>query len=236
MFGFESAGNVTIIIRAYSSMQLLEKQYVENEVVSIITNAHFDVNFTNNNKNIVQGAKNILGFASLSPSSISIKAKTLTDSMYNFLATQRELDKIIYIPRSDVITTDDNGSVYLNRVPLESKFFQIKDAAKNTVDAFDIDYTTGELTNLAALTTYTCFYYYQDISLATYNITKLETPYFSIEILGDLNVNGVSRHLLGYIPRVSLDITPLLGFNERELTNTPLTFNIINEKFEISYY
>jgi len=236
MYQFDSSGNSKIIIRATTNVNLLGVAYAADDVVATFENAFFELSFINNNKSINQSSITLLNYNVMNLDSITIEAKNLSYSHYNFMATNRFLDQNILIPIKETIKSDSSGVAFFTRIPVNIKPVFIKNNLIQNVTGYTIDYATGQITGLGNAVTYTTFYYYQDISLISYDLEKVETPYFKIEIIGENNVNGASRYLFIEIPLASITIQPKLSFSQNNLATTELSFKIINGKAKVIYY
>jgi hypothetical protein len=233
---FDNAGNADILIRAASNMTILGQTYEVGDVVSVFENAFFNISFVNANKLISQGAKNLLHYNSMAPSTLSIESKSLKASSYNFMAISKTQDANINIPVKEQILTDNSGTAFLTRIPTNTKPIFIKNSILVNVSGYTVDYTTGQITGLPNATSYTVYYYYIDIDLISYTLEKVETPYFEIDILGEGNVNGVSRKLYINIPLASIDIQSLIEFARNKVASADIVFGIMNGKAIVTYY
>jgi len=236
MYQFENSGNALILIKATAPINLLGISYQTGDIVAFFENAYFNLSYSNVNKVITQGPINLLNFNSMALDRIQIMQKTLDYNYFNFIAAKRSVDQNTPIPVKESITTDNTGTVFFTRVPLNTKEVFIKNSSNVNITGYTIDYSTGQITGLANSTTYTAYYYYQDVSLIGFELNKVETPYFKIEISGENNVNGVSRYLLIDIPRASIDMNMLLDFSRNVLAAGELTFRIIDGAANIIYY
>ena len=237
MYKFDSAGNVTIFIKAPAAMDLLGESYAEGDVVAFFDNAYFDIQFTNNNKVVTKGPVNLLHFNTMSVNSITINPKAISHSTYNFIAAAKHQDKNIHIPVKEEITSDSTGSAFFTRVPLNTHPVFIKDySTKLNVTGYTVDYNTGQISGLANSKKYLVFYYGADVSLISYDLKEVRTPYFTIEILGDNNINGITRRMLIKIPKASVDLNTLLEFKQETLSSAELRFMVIDGEATIVYY
>jgi len=236
MYQFETAGNARIIIRATTATNLLGVSYAENDVVAVFDNAYFDLGFTNNNKPINQSSVTLLHYNVMNIDRIVIEPKSLSYSHFNFIGTNKITDETIYVPLKESITTNNTGTTFSTRTPTNLKPIFIKDSNLVNVTGYTVDYSTGQISGLSNSTIYTIFYYYQDVGLISYELDKVETPYFKIEITGENNVNGISRHILMDIPKASITIQPILSFTQDNLATTNLEFKIIGGKAKVVYY
>jgi hypothetical protein len=236
MYQFESSGNSLILIRALSAINLLGVTYAAGDVVAYFNNAYFTLSFSNNNKSITQGPVNLLNFNTMALDRIQILQKTLDYNFYNFIAAKKTEDKNIFIPIKESVKSDSTGTVFFTRTPVNTKPVFIKNKENANVTGYTIDYQTGLITNLAVNTEYEAYYYYQDVSLIGFDLSKIETPYFKIEISGENNVNGISRYMFIEIPKTSIDIQTFLDFSKNNLAAGDLTFKIIEGIANITYY
>jgi hypothetical protein len=236
MYKIDSSGNVNILIRAIEPVNLMGVSYATNEVVASFENAYFSLNFINQNKSVTKGPINLLNFNTMAVESIDIEPKSLSYSYFNFMASSKSVDKNIFIPVMEKIKSDNSGAVFLIRTPIESKGVIIKDSENNKVTNAAIDYQVGQITNLAASSNYTAYYYFQDTSLVGFSLSEVRTPYFKIEVTGENNINGVSRFMLIEIPRASVDITTTLDFKNDMLVAPEMRFKIIDGEASIIYY
>jgi hypothetical protein len=236
MYKFDNAGNADILIRAISNTKLLGTTYVPGDIVAIFENAFFNISFVNSNKLITQGAKNLLHFNSMAPTTLSIENKSLKTSSYNFLAVSKSQDVNISVPVKENILSDNEGNVFLTKIPINTKPIFIKNSQLENIENYTVDYITGQITGLPNSTGYICYYYYQDINLISYSLDKVETPYFQIEILGDGNVNGISRKVLINIPKASIDVQTLIEFAKNKIASADIVFGIIDGMATITYY
>lgn len=236
MYQFESSGNASIVIKATSSINILGVSYVEGDVVAVFDNAFFNLGFRNNNKGITQGPKNLLNFNTMALDSIEIEAKSLSYSYYNFIAVSKLHDENFFAPIKEKISSDESGIAFFNRIPTNQKPVFIKNASLQNQTGYTIDYATGQITGLAAGQDFVAFYYYPEVSLVSYGLEKVETPYFKIEITGENNVNGVSRFMFIEIPKASINIQTMLNFTQNNLTAPDLLFSIIDGLGKVIYY
>lgn len=236
MYQFETAGNALILIKATAAINILGVNYQAGDVVAYFENAYFNLTYTSTNKAITQGPVNLLNYNSMALDRIQIMQKTLDYNFFSFIAAKKTQDTNIIIPVKETITSDGSGVVFFTRIPLNTKPVFIKNSSNVNVTGYTVDYSTGQITGLANSTTYTAYYYYQDVSLIGFELTKIETPYFKIEISGENNVNGISRFIYIDIPRASIDMQMLLDFSKNNLAAGDLTFRIIDGTANIVYY
>lgn len=236
MYNIDSAGNVNIFVKAIDAINLMGVNYAAGEIIATFENAYFTLNFSNQNKNITKGPVNILNFNTMAIDSITIDPKSLSYNHFNFIASSKSADQNIYIPVKESITTDSTGVVFLIRTPIQSRGVIIKNSSNQTVTGYTIDYNTGQISSLGNSTTYTAYYYFQDISLVGFNLKEIRTPYFKIEITGENNINGVSRFMYIDIPRASIDIATVLDFKNDMLVAPEMNFKILNGEASIIYY
>jgi hypothetical protein len=236
MYSYESAGNVTIIIRAINPINLMGINYAANDVVAVFDNAYFSLNFINNNKPITQGQKTLLHYNVMNLGTVMIEPKSITHTAYNFIASKSENTGSILVPAKETISSDVSGSVFLRYIPTNQKQIFIKNANRETVTGYTVNYETGQITNLTANENYICFYYKIEERLISYTLDQVMTPYFSIEILGQNNTNNISREMLISIPKASIDISTVMDFKEDQLTAIQLTFIVIEGAATINYY
>lgn len=236
MYSYETSGNVIIIIRALQQTNLMGVNYAAGDVVTVFENAYFSLNFENNNKVITQGAKNMLNYNTMNLDRVVIEPKSLTHTAYNFIAAKYYDTGNILVPVKENIASDSSGNVFLNFIPVNSKPLFIKNSDKVNVTGYSVDYTTGQITGLTANTNYICFYYRQEERLVSYDLKEASTPYFTIEILGQNNINNVSRQMLINIPKASIDIKTMMDFKDEQITAIQLNFIVIDGIATIDYY
>lgn len=236
MYQFETSGNSLILIRAISATNLLGVSYAAGEVVAFFDNGYFSLGFQNNNKIISQGSINLMNYNSMALDRITIRQKSLSYSFYNFIAAKKTEDQNILIPIKEDFTTDSSGTAFLIRTPSNLKPLFIKNQSNAVVTGYAVDYSTGQITGLANSTKYSAYYYYVDVSLIGFELNKIETPYFQIEISGENNVNGVSRYIFIDIPKASINIQTLLDFSKNNLAASELVFTIIDGVAKVTYY
>jgi hypothetical protein len=236
MYSFESSGNVTIIIRALQQTNLMGISYPAGDIVTVFENAYFSLVFGNNNKTITQGAMNKLHYNTINLDRVVIEPKSITHSSYNFLSAKYQDTGNIYIPIKENISSAQNGSAFLNFIPTQDKVVFIKNQDKENVSGYSIDYSTGLVTNLTPNTNYICFYYRLEERLISYDLAEVSLPYFSIEIIGQNNINNISREMLITVPKVAIDINTLMEFKEDQITAIQLNFIVIDGTAAINYY
>jgi hypothetical protein len=236
MYQFESSGNVTILIKAIQPVTLLGVTYAAGDIVAIFENAYFMLDFINNNKSITQSSVNLMNYNVMNLDTITIEAKSLSYSFYNFISVKKVLDGAFHAPIKEELTTDSSGTVFLTRIPTNQKPIFIKNASLQNAAGYTVDYSTGRVIGLANSTKYVAFYYYDEVGLISYDLDKIETSYFKMEITGENNVNGISRYMMIEIPKVSIDIKTRLQFTQDNLAAPDLNFKIIEGKAKVTYY
>jgi hypothetical protein len=210
--------------------------YQKGDVVTVFEHAYFSLEFENNNKVITQSTKNLVHYNTMFLDSITIEPKSLTHTAYNFIAAKFRENEKIYVPVKESISSDQSGTVFLNYIPVENKPLFIKNDKRENLTGFVVDYATGIITNLPAEKDLTCFYYREEESLVTYELKEASTPYFSIEILGQNNINNINREMLITIPKASIDINTTFEFKEEQITAIQLNFLVIDGVATIDYY
>jgi hypothetical protein len=237
MFNFDASGNATIIVRATRLINLLGVSYEEDDVVAVFNNVDYEFEFNYDaNKDITKGSKTILNYNSMSPKCIVIKPQSLTTSVFTFLAAEKITDQNTYIPIIESIRTDSSGAVFLNNIPTIVKPLFVKETNKQNVTGYQVNYETGQVTGLSNIKDYIVFYYITRPIISGYKMNKTETPYFKLEVVGSLNINGQSKSMLIKAPRVSLNVATMLEFQSQTIASTSLDFTIINGDAEVIYY
>lgn len=237
MYNFDTSGNATIIVRAISLTNLLGIQYAEDDVVAMYENVDYQLEFNYaGNKDVSVGSKNLLNFNSMSPKCIIIKPQALTHSVFTFLAAEKVADQNVEIPIIERFTTNVNGEYFLNNIPMQSKSLFIKNDARVNQTGYSVNYTTGQITGLTASTSYIAMYYIQQTVIVGYKMNKTETAYFKIELVANLNINGISKQMILKIPKVSLNISTPIDFESQSIAATSLDFTIINGDMQVIYY
>jgi hypothetical protein len=236
MYSFESSGNVTIIIRALQPTDLMGVNYQAGDVVTVFENAYFTLQFANNNKPITQGSRTMLHYNIMNLDSVVIEPKSLTHSAYNFISGKSINSGNIYIPVKENISSNENGNSFLNFIPTNDKPLFIKNNERENISGYTVDYTTGQITGLQNNQNYICFYYRVEERLVTYELDQISLPYFTIEILGQNNINNISREMLITIPKASININTIMEFKEDQITAIQLTFIVIDGNAVINYY
>jgi hypothetical protein len=237
MYIYDSSGNVTILIKAISNIDLLGNSYKEGDVIAFFENSYFELQFTNNNKTITKSPINLLHYNSISVSSILIHPKSVSHNLYSFIAASKKQDENILIPLKEEINTDSTGVAFFTRVPTNLKHLEIKDyLTRETITGYVVDYNTGQISGLQQSKKYLAFYYAPDISLISYDLKEVKTPYFKIEITGDNNTNGITRKMVLTLPKVSADLTTMLEFKQEALASADLRFIVIDGEASIVYY
>jgi hypothetical protein len=236
MHQYESSGNVRILIKAINPVTLLGIAYQIGDVVAIFENAYFVLDFVNNNKSVTQSSVNLMNYNVMNLDSIMIEPKNLSYSFYNFIGVKKLVDGNFFAPQKEELKTDSAGTVFLTRIPTNQKELFIKNTSMENVTGYTVDYSTGYITGLSNNTNYVVFYYYQETGLISYDLEKIETPYFKIEITGENNVNGISRYMMIEIPKVSINIKPRLNFTQDNLAAPDLNFKVIEGKAKVTYY
>lgn len=236
MYSIESAGNVTILIKAINSTSLMGITYQAGDVVAVFENAYFTLSFINNNKRITQSVKNLVNYNTMAADRIVIEPKSLTHTAYNFIAASYKDSGTFFVPVKENISSDGSGNSFLNYIPTNTKSLFIKNTDKANVTGYTVDYATGQITGLTANSNYICFYYRAEERLISYDLNEVSTPYFSIEILGQNNINNVSREMLITVPKASIDIATVMEFKEDQIAAIQLEFVIIDMTATVDYY
>jgi hypothetical protein len=236
MYSIESAGNVTIMIKAIGTTSLMGVTYQAGDVVALFDNAYFTLSFVSNNKQITQAVRTMANYNIMAAERLVIEPKSLTHTAYNFIAAKYRDSGTIFVPVQETITSDNSGTAFLNFIPTNSKLLFIKDSNKTNITGYTVDYTTGQITGLTVNTSYICFYYREEERLVSYELNEISTPYFAIEILGENNINNISRKMLITIPKASIDIAAVMDFKEDEITAVQLQFIVIEKNATIDYY
>lgn len=235
MYTFDTYGNVQIFVRAYSNMNIMGKSYVKDDIIAVFNNADFDIVFGADKKLATQGAKNLLGFSSVMPQTVTIRPQLMSHSLYNFVATSSVDTGVVNIPIIENATSDNAGQILLNYFPMSSAFFKIV-LDSTLVTGYTVDYDTGLIAGLEADKNYEVTYYTSHSILIGYMINKLETPYFYLEIMGQNNINGISRNIFIKIPKVAYELNSIMEFQDRIGVSSSLYFNVINAQIQIIYY
>lgn len=237
MFNFDTSGNATVIVRANQLTNLLGLQYQENDVVAIFNNVDYDLEFNyDGNKEITRSSKTLLNFNTMSPKCIILKPQALTSSVFMFLAAQKITDENIFVPIVEQIRTDSDGAVFLNNIPANNEPLFIKNINRENVAGFTVNYENGQVTGLANTTNFIALYYISRPVISGFKMNNTELPYFKMEVIGSLNINGQSKEMLIKIPKISLNIATMLEFQSQGIASTSLDFTIINGDAEVIYY
>lgn len=237
MFNFDASGNATVIVRANQLTNLLGTNYQENDIVAVFNNVDYEFEFNyDGNKEVTRGSKALLNFNTMSPKCIILKPQSLTSSVFMFLAAEKITDANIFVPIVEQARTDNSGTVFLNNLPVNGQPFFVKNLNRENVTGFTVNYETGQITGLGNLTDYIVFYYLSRAVLSGFKMNKTELPYFKMEVISSLNVNGQSKQMLIKLPKISLNIATMLEFQSQSIASTSLDFTIINGDADVIYY
>lgn len=237
MFNFDASGNATVIIRASQLTNLLGVNYEENDIVAVFNNVDYEFEFNySGGKEVTRSSKTLLNFSTMSPKCIILKPQALTSSIFMFLAAEKITDANTYVPIVEQARTDNSGAVFLDNIPANNQPFFIKNTNRENVTGFTVNYETGQVTGLANTTDYIVFYYIVRAVVSGYKMNNTELPYFKMEVVSSLNINGQSKQMLIKMPKISLNIATMLEFQSQSIASTSLDFTIINGDADVIYY
>ena len=234
-----TTGKADIVVKAYTDYAA-GKTFKKGQPITILKDVSYNISFNAENREVKSGTRNLLGFANYAPYQITIEPINITSSLADILYKQKIKEKTFDLPINVVQVSDNTGTIYLNEVNddgsiLQKGFFILNEKGEVFLAA-NINYGLGQITDLEPEKPYHISYYIEEDIEFGYKLGQTRVPYFSLEIRNrdDYGKQGINTFIK--IPKTALIIDPELNFDRDNITNTSLTFNILDEDIEIIFH
>lgn len=229
---FQMTGDVYVVVRSIGNSNINGNNYTNNEVIASFT-ADVNLNFGTTNT-LATTSRTELARTSAFAQSLVVIPKILNDGVYNLISNRLSGD--ISVPIIVTKTSDSSGVIYLNSA-IDSSFLIIKDTNASTVSGYTADYSNGTITGLSNSTEYKLYYYEIKTPITSLQFEDIAIPYVKMELIGKGNINNEGKSFLVTIPKVQVDGSPQLTFNNTSIINVILECDIINlDKVTMHYY
>jgi hypothetical protein len=229
---FQMTGDVYVVVRSIGASTINGTNYTDNEVIASFT-ADVNLNFGTTDT-VATTSKTQLARTSTFAQSLTVVPKILNDGVYNLISNRLTGD--ISVPVITTKTSNGSGAIYLNS-EIDSTFLIIKDSNNSKVTGYSVDNAAGTITGLSNDTEYKLYYYEIKTPVTSLQFEDIAIPYVKMELIGKGNINNENKGFLVTIPKVQVDGSPQLTFNNTSIINVVLECDIINlDKVTMHYY
>lgn len=228
---FQMTGDVHVIVRAIGNVAINGTDYIANEVIASFT-GDVSVNF-GSTQSVARTDTTQLARNDVYADTLSIIPKILNDGVYNLISKRIAGD--VLVPVIVTKTSNASGAIYLNSEVSNTSFI-IKNTTGTILSGYSVDATTGTITGLSANTEHKLYYYEVKTPLTSVTFEGAILPYVKMELVGKGNVNNETKSFLIEIPKVQINGSPQLNFDNSSIINIILNCNIINLDIVKMYY
>lgn len=232
---FEIGSKANVILRFRTETCVNGKTYSANEPYILFKNANVLIDYSNEDKTGT-AARTVIANSQINPRTVSVGSVNLTRKLIALLTSfngteesfgltrfetkspeEENGDKFMMLDNNILTGSEDNIFVY------EEESFDAIDftyhAAQNRVISSDFDLSKNYLISYSSVK-----------AGMKYKLEKNHVPYFSLEIQGVGNVDKITKNVVMFFDKVSLNTTIDFSFIQDQMINVPLIFHIIENK------
>lgn len=225
----EIGSKVNVILRFKANITVNGQSYSAGEPYLFLKDVSASIEYSNQDKT-AEAKRTVLANSDIDPRMVSIYNVNFSRKLASLLTTYENSVNDFSSSVFETITADEDGDLIIAETMLSSSEFFVYDSNFNKVENLSYDdNVTISSSNLTSGSEY-LVYYNLGLDGSKFDFVKPSTPYMSMEIQGIGNVDKVSKKIIIYFDKVSLDTVINFNFIEDEIIGAPLDFNIIDNK------
>jgi len=236
----EVGSKANIVLRFKSETSINGETYAANEPYLLFKNADVVIEYDNEDKSASAG-RTIIANSDIYPTIIRIGSVNLTRKLMSLLVGFQEESTDFGLTRFETIEPEEDEStgnkfLTINNEVLTGAEDSIFVYEEESFDRLLVTYSAAQnrlipvnQSELNLAKNYLASYSSEMTGLK-FNLQKCSIPYMSLEIQARGNIDKISKNVIMYLDKVSLNSTIDFSFLQDDKINVPLDFNIIENK------
>jgi len=232
----EVGSKANVILRFNIETTLNKVTYAAGEPYLFLKDCKVVINYSNQNK-IGVTDKTVVANSDVKPRSVTIGDIVFSRKIAGLLSTLMNIDPAVAEEQNKTefdSLTGTAGIIYMN-----TEAVYVSDPANMFVYSSDLtklDFTYNRTTNIITVPSHSgeeeleyLVSYSSVISGTKFNLIKTHVPYMSIEVQGEGNIDKISKDVVMFFAKVSLESVIDFTFIQNSMLNVPLSFHIIDD-------
>jgi hypothetical protein len=231
----EIGSKANVVLRFKSETTINGVTYAANEPYLFLKDINVIINYTNEDK-VGNTDVNVIATSNIKPRRVIMSGISFSRKIVSLLACYQNSGESYYSTEFVTATADRGesdlvGTVFLPRALKQGESFFVYDSDFDKIENSVYDPETNSISN--ALFTdnneYLISFYTTKIG-TKFDLNKPNLAYMSLEIQGVGNIDKVTKNILMYFDKVSLNSVIQFTFIQNDMINVPLIFHIIDDK------
>lgn len=230
----EIGSKAHVVLRFKTNTCINGINYAANEPYIYLKDVNVLINYTNQSKSGTTDI-NVIANSDIKPRSVTIGGFSFTRKIASLLTTHQDsnLDYFPTLFRSLVASKEpedeDARILLIDDIVFNEKLFVYNSDFEKIVVTYDAGLNALNSPLLVEGQEYLVSF--SSVKQGTkFDLNKTHISYMSLEIQGIGNINKTKKEVLMYFDKVSLNSLINFTFIQDEMINTPLQFNIIDDK------
>lgn len=229
----EVGSKADIILRFKSAITINGRSYAAKEPYLFLKDVNVLINYTNQDKSGSTDI-NVIAHSDIKPRSVSVGGVPFSRKIASLLAHYK--GQVEYNPTffrsltAERAAGESKGYLFLVDEIDQNKEIFIYDNNFNLVEAtYNSDLNAFESEDFIDQQDY--YISFSSVRIGTkFDLNKQAIPYMSLEVQGKGNIEKITKNVVMYFDKVSLNSLLYFSFIQGDMINVPLEFYIIDDK------
>lgn len=233
----EIGSKANVILRFKTPIEVNGVRYEANEPYLFLKDVNVVVDYRKQDA-VAATNKNVMAYSNIKPRSVAIGgmsfSRKLAALLASFSGTNETYNPTIFRTlAAEKVSTDSEGIIFLTDEFDAAKSFFVMDDKMDKIDATKVTYDAAMNALISSEFEDNKRYLisFSSVKIGTkFNLNKDHVPYMSLEIQGTGNIDKITKEVVMYFDKVSLNSEIQFTFIQGDLINVPLEFYIIDDK------
>lgn len=233
----EIGSKANVILRFKTPIEVNGVRYEANEPYLFLKDVNVVIDYSKQDS-VAATNKNEMAYSNIKPRSVAIGGMSFSRKLAALLASFSGTNEI-YNPTlfrslaAEKAPTDSEGIIFLTENFDSTKKFFVMDDQMEKIDPGCITYDVAMNALISSKFENNKRYLISFSSVKTgtkFNLNKTHVPYMSLEVQGIGNIDKITKEVMMYFDKVSLNSEIQFTFIQGEMISVPLEFYIIDDK------
>lgn len=233
----EIGSKANVILRFKTPIEVNGVRYEANEPYLFLKDVNVVIDYSKQDS-VAATNKNVMAYSNIKPRSVAIGgmsfSRKLAALLASFSGTNETYNPTIFRTlAAEKAPTDSEGIIFLTENFDSTKKFFVMDDQMEKIDPGYITYDAAMNALISSKFENNKRYLISFSSVKTgtkFNLNKTHVPYMSLEVQGIGNIDKITKEVMMYFDKVSLNSEIQFTFIQGEMISVPLEFYIIDDK------
>ncbi|RLI49302.1 hypothetical protein DRO61_05280 [Candidatus Bathyarchaeota archaeon] len=225
----EIGSKADIILRFKADININGKDYLADEPYLFIRDASVVINYSNQDKTGTTDTT-VVAYSDIKPRTVQIGNITFSRKLASMISTFVSTEQEFTMSKFDSVISVGSAVFPTEEIDETEPYF-VYDINFDIVAAVAYNATNQSLESPNFVDDDEYIIYYSSVDTGTrFNLINPHIPYMSLEIQGQGNIDKITKKVVMYFDKVSLNAIMQFTFMQDTIMNIPLNFHIIDDK------